>query len=64
MQAEYARVLEAHDFGGLAIVRGSLPHHRTSSSAADSAVAAAWRTPELERLARQVYAEDYEALGY
>lgn len=69
LQQEYMRLLEAHDFGGLAIVRGSLPHHRTASGREGEAGGreggvACWRTAELEALARRVYAEDYVAFGY
>jgi hypothetical protein len=69
LQPEYARLLAAHDFGGLAIVRGSLPHHRASGGGGGggaqqpvSGEVAEGR--ELEELARRVYAMDYEALGY
>ena len=67
LQREYARLLAAHDFGGLAIVRGSLPHHRASGAAGAAArrpAAEGAERRELEAAARRVYAMDYEAFGY
>jgi hypothetical protein len=56
------QVLQSHDFGETADAASSrLPCCRPSSSDADIQ---RWRTPALEHLARQVYAEDYTTLGY